>query len=94
MIEKLYALMAKLGITRGQDKILHFVAGFMIVAMLFFVFADYIAFLVMLFVAFGKELYDKYIKKTEINFFDFFVTLLGGFVGLLVCDVIASFVLK
>lgn len=92
MIEKLYALMAKVGITKGQDKVLHFVAGFGIVAVLFFVFEDYIAFFAMLFFAFWKEVYDKYVKKTEINFFDFFATLLGGMVGLFSAGLLAGLV--
>ncbi len=88
MIEKIYTLMGKIGITKVQDKILHFVVGFFIVSFLFLIVEDYIAFFMMLFAAFGKELYDKYVKKTEANFFDFFATLLGGFVGLIFCGVL------
>ena len=35
-------------------------------------------------VAVGKELRDKYIKKTYFDFFDMFATLLGGWIGIMI----------
>ena len=85
MIQKLYELMYKIGITKGQDKVLHFLAGFVVgVFGMFLLPYDFIPYPVVavVAVAVGKEVYDKYIKKTYFDFFDMFATICGGFVGI------------
>ena len=85
MIQKLYELISKIGITKGQDKVLHFLAGFVVgvfgMLLLPYDFIPYPVVAVVA-VAVGKELYDKYIKKTDFDFFDMLITICGGFVGI------------
>lgn len=85
MISKVYALLAKVGITKHQDKVLHVLVGFVtgVISMATLP-HDFVPFpvVVVVAVAFSKELYDKYIKKTYFDFFDMFATVVGGFVGI------------
>ncbi|MGD2065747.1 MAG: hypothetical protein PVI43_01075 [Candidatus Bathyarchaeota archaeon] len=85
MIQKLYEIMTKVGITRYQDKVLHVIAGmFMGAVSQLSVPRSIIPIFVAILIAIGKELYDKYIKKTYFDFFDMFATIAGIFVGAVV----------
>ena len=91
MIQKLYELMSKIGITKGQDKILHLLAGFVVgVFGMFLLPYDFIPYPVvaLVVIAIGKELYDKYIKKTYFDFFDMFATIVGGFIVIVLYGVL------
>ena len=81
MTNFLIDLLWKMGITRGHDKILHALAG-LIVGAISMVLVGVYAIPTVLAVAAGKELYDKYIKKTYFDFFDMFATILGGWFGI------------
>jgi Fe2+ transport system protein B len=77
-----------------DDKLAHQIAGTLIAmffSWLIYFFSDYWVLKPALFgflisVAFGwaKEMYDKYIKKTEFGMMDFFATCSGGSVGAIV----------
>lgn len=82
MIQKLYSLFTKIGITRGHDKVLHIAVGFLVGIGLSFLFANYIALIVGATLAVGKEFYD-YKDYGKFDFFDMFVTLLGTVVGVM-----------
>lgn len=63
-----------------KDKLYHLVAGFIIG----FVFAFWRPGEALFFAScagVGKELYDKYIKKSEVDPLDAFFTILGGMIG-------------
>ena len=84
MIEKIYELLTRAGITRGQDKVLHFIAGLGLGVAGQVLFPDSILMIVpILGIAIGKELYDEFVKDTYFDFFDMFATLLGGAVGIM-----------
>ena len=88
MIERLYLLMARIGITTHQDKVLHAIAGFLVgaITMYFFIGTMYPV-LAVIAVGLGKELYDEY-EYGGFDFFDLFVTLLGGFFGIVITGLI------
>ena len=84
MIDYLYGLMAKVGITRGQDKVLHAGAGFIIGVVFMVILPNTMYPVIAVIIAgVGKELYDYY-DYGEFDFFDMFATLLGGVVGIMV----------
>jgi hypothetical protein len=84
MIEALYSLMAKIGITSKQDKILHFIVGFILGVVGHILTPDSIAMLApTILFAVGKELFDRYVKKTKFDFFDMFITISGGWIGIM-----------
>lgn len=75
------------------DYLLHFVAGFVItlfstlvLSILSYNYLFIICFsiLTLLLVALFKELYDKYVKLTRFDFYDFIYTIFGGIVGLII----------
>jgi len=76
MIDKLYELLAKVGIVEGADKILHWTAGFLIGGAVTYLFDDVLGFLVGFAFGLGKEYYDKY-NNGVVDFFDFFFTLVA-----------------
>ena len=83
MIGLIYGLMAKVGITEHQDKVLHFIAGFTVGGVTVYLFPlTLMPLFATVIVAGGKELYDAYVKGSESDFFDFFVTLVGGWIGI------------
>lgn len=82
MTEKLYELMTRIGITRGQDKVLHMIGGFIIGAVITYIVGGAIGFLVGFGVALAKELYDKYNDGT-VDYFDMFFTLLSAVLGVM-----------
>ena len=60
------------------DYILHFIVG-IILSLLFLFFVHYFwSFLLVSLIAFGKEFYDKYVKKTRFDLWDLTSTLIGG----------------
>ena len=90
MIEKLYELLTKVGITKGQDKVLHFIAGLglgVVGQVLFpeslWMISPVIGFGV------GKEIWDRYKGKTGFDFFDMFATIFGGAVGIIAYGLLA-----
>ena len=90
MIDKFYELLTKVGITRGQDKVLHFIAGLCLGVVGQVSFPESILMLLPVAVgAVGKELYDELVKDTYFDFFDMFATLLGGVVGIMAYGLIA-----
>ena len=62
-----------------QDKILHFLIGFAIATVLQFMGVWML--LPVLAIGAGKELYDKYIKKTTFDVVDLVCTFAGGYFG-------------
>lgn len=84
MIDKFYSTMIKIGITKGQDKVLHFIAGF-IVGGVTIPFGAY-AIVAVVLVALAKEAYDEYSYMG--TGFDFFVTCLGGVIGIMIVGVL------
>ena len=90
MIDSLYNILSRIGITSNQDKVLHLLVGIVVGFISHHLIIDSILVLgPMLTVAVGKELWDKYIKKTYFDFFDMFATLLGGVVGIMAYGLIA-----
>ncbi|MFD1292624.1 hypothetical protein ACFQ5N_02140 [Lutibacter holmesii] len=61
-----------------KDKLLHFFCGFFIYAIANIFLAEIYALLIVLIVAVCKELYDKYIKKTFIDYLDIGFTIFSG----------------
>jgi mannose/fructose/N-acetylgalactosamine-specific phosphotransferase system component IIC len=61
------------------DLILHFLAGFFIATL--FQFNFILMVIAVAVIGLGKELYDKFVKKTTFDFKDLAYTLTGGFVG-------------
>ena len=81
MIDFLYSLMDKVGITRGQDKVLHALAGFIVGAVSMYLFGVYSIALVLL-AGISKEAYDYY-DYGKFDVFDLIATILGGWVGIM-----------
>jgi len=91
MIDFIYRMLARAGITKHHDKVIHFIAGVIVGAVAMATLPhDFIPYPVVALavIATGKEVYDKYIKDTEADFFDFFATICGGFVGIVGCGVL------
>lgn len=87
MIDKFYSMMIKIGITKRQDKVLHFIAGF-IVGGVTIPFGAY-AIVAVVLVALAKEAYNEYSYiGAGFDFFDFFVTCLGGVIGIMIVGVL------
>ena len=82
MIDSLYNLLTKIGITRGQDKVLHVIAGFITGVVVTIVFGGAIGFLAGFAVAIGKELYDKFYDGV-VDYFDMFFTLFASTIGVM-----------
>lgn len=81
MIETLYNVLTRIGIDKGQDKVLHLLAGFVITTIIGLLFGHVVYGLIAGFVAaVGKEVYDYKVNGVY-DFFDMFATLLGAFVG-------------
>ena len=69
-----------------MDKLIHLLVGFIIGYVgITIIPYDYriIVTIGVVVIAIGKELYDKYIKKTYFDFFDMFATILGGWIGMI-----------
>lgn len=66
-----------------QDKILHFVVAMLLIMQLTRIFPDIYAILIVFAMIVGKELYDLYIKKTFINYWDIVTGILGMSIGLI-----------
>ena len=82
MIEKLYELLTKVGITRGQDKVLHWLAGLIGSVITAYLFGAVVGFFIGGALGLGKEIYDKYYDGV-VDFFDFFFTWLSGIIGVM-----------
>ena len=85
-----YELFKWLPISKGWDKICHISIGFIIGFILTIVFSQLWGSIAFIILGVGKELYDKYIKKTEFDFFDMFGTMAGGFMGVLIALLIKT----
>ena len=83
MIDYLYSLIAKVGITRGQDKVLHLLVGFAL-GLIGAISLDglYVLLPVIIF-AVGKEVRD-YLDYGKFDFYDMFLTLVGGWLGVMI----------
>lgn len=79
-------------ISSGADKVCHLIAGFIIGVISFFVLPGAYALIPILAAGFGKELYDKYVRKTQFDFFDAFATILGGWGALMITGLITSLI--
>ena len=86
MIAWMIDVLSVLGITRGQDKVLHFIAGFIVGAVGMLLFGGF-SVIAVIAVAIGKELYDEF-KYGGFDFFDMFATLVGGWVGIITIGLI------
>ena len=82
MIDYIYRLINRVGITHGQDKVLHFAIGFIVGIVLSLLVSPVVAVCTGALLAVGKELYDRYMTwSANFDFFDMFVTILGTFIG-------------
>lgn len=80
-------------VENGGDKIAHFIAGLIIGVISFFLIPNSVFVLApVLIVASLKELYDKYIKKSNFDFFDFFATMLGGWLAIIGSGAVMGFI--
>lgn len=66
-----------------QDKILHFAVAMLLIMQLIRIIPDIYAILIVLAMIVGKELYDLYIKKTFIDYWDIVAGILGMSIGLI-----------
>ena len=82
MIDSLYNLLTKIGITRGQDKVLHWIAGFIGATITAYLFGAVVGFFVGGALGLGNEIHDKYYDGV-VDFFDFFFTWSAGIVGVM-----------
>ena len=80
MIATIYELLAKAGITKGQDKILHAVAGLVITLVVGLLFGIVYGLISGAVAGVLKEAHDEY-DYYGADFFDFFATLIGVFLG-------------
>ncbi len=63
-----------------SDKTLHFMAGFIIAGLGAFLVSNILYGIILGAIAgVGKEVYDKYVKKTFFDFFDMFATIVGAY---------------
>lgn len=67
-------------LTPPIDGIYHFYFGFFIFQISTLFFTEMTSFYIVCGVAIAKELYDKFIKKTKIDFLDIFCTVLPAIV--------------
>lgn len=81
MIAYLYNIMVKVGITKGQDKVLHFGVGFTVGLVLAIFVSPSIGAIVGAVLGLAKELYDQY-KYDGFDFFDLFTTIFGAWTGI------------
>ena len=65
---------------KGIDKIYHLVAGF-IISLIFGLINPVLGLILAIIAGVGKEIYDKYIKKSVIDPLDVIATVLGGVLG-------------
>ena len=77
-----------LPISGGADKICHFLIGFFIGIASFLILQSIWMLVPVVVIALGKEMSDKYIKKSEIDFFDFFATVTGGWISIMLTGLI------
>ena len=79
-----------------NDKLKHFIAGFVICIVGYFlismipldVHASLAGMLLSFLAGFLKELYDKFIKKTYFDWYDWLATTVGGTAGFLIIEII------
>jgi hypothetical protein len=72
----------------SQDKLIHFFASAWLVFAIYLFTNDFDwAFLGAFGLGFGKELYDKFIKKTEIDFYDLVADFAGCWASLLLIGI-------
>jgi len=60
----------------AHDKLKHFFIGTLIFIAINYFLEDIIALIIVVLIAFLKELYDKFIKKSMFSFLDFLYTIL------------------
>lgn len=77
--------MTKIGITKYQDKVLHFLGG-LVITLSLISFISIWAFIVTAIVAVGKEYHD--IKTTDFDYYDIASTLFGGWIGLVIWELL------
>lgn len=82
MIDNIYEWLRGVGITKGQDKIIHFIAGFVIALVSSLIFGDEVGIIAGCLSAIAKEGYDYY-DYGKFDFFDMFVTMLGAVIGVM-----------
>lgn len=86
MIEKFNEILAGFGIITHQDKVLHAIVGFLI-GVIGMATVDGWAVVLVFIAAVGKELWDEY-RYGGFDFFDMFVTLLAGWIGIMLMGLI------
>ncbi len=87
MMSILYDLLSVLGITKAQDKVLHFLAGFIITALIGFAISLEYGILAGVMAGVLKEIYDEY-KYGGFDSKDLIATLIGVVSGALVVHLI------
>ncbi len=100
MINTLYKLLTKVGITSNQDKVLHFLAGFLIAILGSAFFGGGYGFMIGASAAFLKECFDVYqaykngylFKEAlgKFDLLDFLATIAGALVGVILLGLVMA----
>lgn len=77
---------------KGIDKVYHLFAGF-VIALVFGFINPTLGIVAAALAGVGKEIYDKYVKKSVPDPLDAFATIVGGLLGLGSCLLIINYLL-
>lgn len=77
---------------KGIDKVYHLIAGF-VIALVFGLINPTLGIIAASLAGVGKEVYDKYYKKSTPDPLDALATIVGGIIGLVICLLITNFLL-
>ncbi len=77
---------------KGIDKVYHLIAGF-VIALVFGLINPTLGIIAASLAGVGKEVYDKYYKKSSPDPLDALATIVGGIIGLVICLLITNFLL-
>lgn len=77
---------------KGIDKVYHLIAGF-VIALVFGLINPTLGIIAASLAGVGKEVYDKYYKKSSPDPLDALATIVGGVIGLVICLLIINYLL-
>lgn len=77
---------------KGIDKVYHLIAGF-VIALVFGLINPTLGIIAASLAGVGKEVYDKYYKKSSPDPLDALATIVGGIIGLVICLLIINYLL-
>jgi uncharacterized membrane protein len=78
---------------KGKDKLYHLIAGFAIALLIALLINPTLGIVTAILAGVGKEVYDKYYKKSTPDPLDALATIVGGIIGLVICLLITNFLL-